>query len=261
MWYILMFMTWHFLFSSQYLSHPVASSDAQNVISHQVMLLLFLKPFPSPQCIRHGSRSSSTRPSSPFWPNSSNSTWIGTGTKSHLPSRWPEWLPWWTSSSTSLTAHRPSPTTSPCSHHSSQVEAYDTDDTISKVLSQPFSTDQQYPDRQPGLQVDPTPIGFLALCCLPKARARRNGNTDAQPQLTKRMSALLRICQQWCTQHDDRMSATSRYQNISYFNLNSCHIRNAMLNQTHSCNIDVATLFGVNLISNKMSCYLKFKFM
>ena len=30
-----------------------------------------------------------------------------------------------------------------------------------------------------------------------------------------------------------------------------------MLNQTHSCNIDVATLFGVNLISNKMSCYLK----
>ena len=185
MWYILMFMTWHFLFSSQYLSHPVASSDAQNVISHQVMLLLFLKPFPSPQCIRHGSRSSSTRPSSPFWPNSSNSTWIGTGTKSHLPSRWPEWLPWRPSSTTSLTAHRPSPTTSPCSHHSSQVEAYDTDDTISKVLSQPFSTDQQYPDRQPGLQVDPTPIGFLALCCLPKARARRNGNTEAEPRSIK----------------------------------------------------------------------------
>ena len=50
-------------------------------------------------------------------------------------------------------------------------------------------------------------------------------------------------------------------QVLCYFNLNSCHIRNAMLNQTHSCNIDVATLFGVNLISNKMSCYLKFKFM
>ena len=46
-------------------------------------------------------------------------------------------------------------------------------------------------------------------------------------------------------------------QVLCYFNLNSCHIRNAMLNQTHSCNIDVATLFGVNLISNKMSCYLK----
>ena len=40
-----MFMTWQFLFSSQYLSHPVASSDAHILISHQVMPLIFLSIF------------------------------------------------------------------------------------------------------------------------------------------------------------------------------------------------------------------------
>ena len=168
MWYILMFMTWQFLFSSQYLSHPVASSDAHMHISHQVMPLLFFPKFPSPQCIRHGSPSSPTRPSSPFWTNSSDSTWIGTGTRNHLPNRWPEWLHWWQSSTTSLTAPRPSPTTSPCSHHSSQVEAHDTDDPISKVLSQPFSTDQQHPDRQLGLQISPTSIAFYRSVAYPR---------------------------------------------------------------------------------------------
>ena len=168
MWYILMFMTWHFLFSSQYLSHPVASSDAHILISHQVMPLIFLSIFPSPQCLRHGSPSSPTRYSSPFWTNSSDSAWIGTGTRNHLPSRWPEWLHWRQSSNTSLTAPCPSPTTSPCSHYSSQVEAYNTDDPTGKVLSQPFSPDQQYPDRQLGLPISPTSIAFYRSAAYPR---------------------------------------------------------------------------------------------
>ena len=179
----------------------LASSDALSFLNKVSVTLVH----------RHGSRSSSTRPSSPFWPNSSNSTWIGTGTKSHLPSRWPEWLPWRPSSTTSLTAHRPSPTTSPCSHHSSQVEAYDTDDTISKVLSQPFSTDQQHPDRQPGLPVAPT---RSVLCCLPKARARRKGNTEAEPQSNKkwvRWSDLSTVVHTTWWTH----AAAGRYQNIN----------------------------------------------
>ena len=48
-----------------------------------------------------------------------------------------------------------------------------------------LSPDQHHPDRQLRLSLSPEQIEVLVSLCLPKARARRNGDTDHAPQSRK----------------------------------------------------------------------------
>ena len=158
-------------------------------ITHQVMPLQFTCPynfhFHHARVSNHGSFTSPTGSSSPFCTNSSYPTWIGSGSRNHMSSRWPQWLHGRQSSAGSLTAPCPSPTTPTCSHYPPEVEAYHPDDPTGAVFPQSLSPDQHYPDRQLRLPLSPEQIEVLVSLCLPKARARRNGDIDRAPQSRK----------------------------------------------------------------------------
>ena len=183
-----MSVTSNFSFSSQYLSHPFASSDANihHASSDASPIYLSIQfSFPSRPCVQTWLSYQSNRFFKPFLHQFfiPNVNWPGL-TKSYVKSM--------TSVTTrttiickSLTAPCPSPTTPTCSHYTPEVEAYHPDDPTGAVFSRSLSPDQHHPDRQLRLSLSPEQIEVLVSLCLPKARARRNGDTDHAPQSRK----------------------------------------------------------------------------